>query len=200
MTAVSEKIKSNGVKNGNSDSSREITVAPDVEEIKETVKETVTDAKEKVETKAAQVGEVIKANVPDTASISSVIDSASTLSSPESPSPSPAPAKTQPVEIKKKSDQKQRGTSPPPRHHSLHLSHHPYHPLHPSNSPQTENVNNPKISLRQVQEHLLVHPSALKTVSSLKMESHLVKEKRENGLFQSRKIRMLSRGLYGLLS
>jgi len=113
MTAVSEKIKSNGVKNGNSDSSRESTVAPKAEDIKETVKETVTEAKEKVETKAAQVGEALKANVPDTASISSVIDSASTSSSPESPSPSPAPAKTQPVEIKKKADQKQRGTSPP---------------------------------------------------------------------------------------
>lgn len=122
MTAVSEKIKSNGnvAKSGSSESSRESTAAPEVEDIKEVAKETVNEAKETVTkvqetvgSKAVELGEVIKANVPDTASISSVIDSASTSSSPESPSPSPAPAKTQPVEIKKKADQNQRGTSPP---------------------------------------------------------------------------------------
>jgi phosphatidate cytidylyltransferase len=107
MTSVSEKPKANG----SSISSRESTVIP--EDVKKTVKDTVADVTEKVETKVVELGKVIKNNAPEVASIAS--DKASTSSvSPESPSPSPAPskAKTQPVEIKS-AKKETRSSSPP---------------------------------------------------------------------------------------
>jgi hypothetical protein len=133
MTALPEKVKANGERNG---SSRQSSVIPDeikddikknakqaeetAEQTKESVKQTVGNVKEtvgnvaeKVETKAAEIGQTVKENVPE--SVTSAVDAASdklssSISSSESPSPSPV-TKSQPVEIKTK--KQERSSSPP---------------------------------------------------------------------------------------